>query len=93
MSSILTNSLKITLGQHAYLLKIGSIVYIIINSGWRVYRVPASRILSNIEDILIELKSFIGKIEIKSQTSEIITNVENYNKKILINKENRIKKT
>lgn len=69
---------------------------VIISSGWRIYRVSASRVLSNIENILIELKNFIGKIEIKSQTSKIVTNAEikkeNYNKKILINKENKIKK-
>jgi TRAP-type mannitol/chloroaromatic compound transport system substrate-binding protein len=56
-----------------------------------VYRVAANKMLdSTIESVLFELKEFIGNVELKGYTSEILTSKKQRKEKIIKkNKENK----
>jgi very-short-patch-repair endonuclease len=49
---------------------------VILKSGWRLYTVTASQVQSNMDDVLAELRHFIGSVHDKAITSEIKTESE-----------------
>jgi very-short-patch-repair endonuclease len=49
---------------------------VILKSGWRLYTVSASQVQSNVDDVLVELRRFIGNTYDKAFMSEIKTEAE-----------------
>ena len=59
---------------------------LLISQGWRVYRVKAKQVLSDVKAVICELELFIGEVETEQKTSELLTGKE---KKL---KESKLKK-
>ena len=49
---------------------------LLISQGWRVYRIKAKQVLSDINTIMVDLESFIGDVETTSKTCKLLTGKE-----------------
>lgn len=63
---------------------------LLISQGWRVYRVKAKQVLSDVNAVISDLEHFIGDVEITSETCKLLTCKE---KKIVNAKIKRANKT
>ena len=66
---------------------------LLITQGWRVYRVKAKQVLSDVNSIITDLEQFIGEIDNISKTCELLTGKEKKMIEVKIGKEKRQRET